>query len=80
MKYYPNTTYFKVKISPKKHIIIGLLKPDTYHFYVFKLIEKEEVKGWDTIYSRDKISIISKEFLFSKEMIEVLFNITRTLK
>lgn len=80
MRYYPDTTYFKARISSKKHIIIGLLKPDTYHFYVFKLIEKEEVEGWETIYSRDKISIISKEFLFSKEMIQALFNITQTLR
>ena len=71
MKLHLQLEYYKVKISPRKHLIIGS-KDDTYHFFVRKLSTCKKVSGWKLIYSRKKIHIIEKEHLFSKETLLAL--------
>lgn len=72
MKLHPQLEYYKVKVSPTKHLTIGK-KDDTYHFWIRKLSKVKKVTGWECIYSRKKIHIIEKEFYFSKETLNALF-------
>lgn len=72
MKFYPQLEYYRVKVSPQKHIVIGG-KDDTYHFYIRKLSKVKKVTDWKLVYSRKKIRIIEREFLFSKETISALW-------
>ena len=71
MKLHPQLEYYKVKVSPRKHLTIGK-KDDTYHFWIRKLSTCKKVSGWKLVYSRKRLHIIEREFYFSKETLLAL--------
>jgi hypothetical protein len=77
MTFYKDITYYKVKINSRKHMIIGkMTKENNYHFHIVKLTDHSAIEGWETVRSRNKLHILSKEFAMSKETIDCLHYFT----
>lgn len=73
-----------IKCSSRKHIRAAK-DTEGYRFYMFYLIEIENLAKYlsdrhKLFYKRNKIAIVFKEFHFSKESINVMFQYSEQFK